>query len=225
MNNMKQENFSGFTRQTFEFFMKIGFENTPQRFEELRGEFNETVLLPLKQLSLSVSPLLATIDAQLDLRPVIGGTISRIRRDTRFSKNKAPYRTMMWLKFTTKNPGMRLAYYFDLNPSGCAMGLGTTHSTPQEMTAKRKYFLAHPGQTVSLLEKYKSQGFTLYGPGYKRPPQTSEDPVLMDLLKRKYFGFEKPIAMQAVFTPDLSEILREGYASLADFYHFYNKQS
>ena len=71
--------------------MKIGFENTPQRFEKLRGEFNETVLLPLKQLSLSVSPLLATIDAQLDLRPVIGGTISRIRRDTRFSKNKAPY--------------------------------------------------------------------------------------------------------------------------------------
>ena len=47
----------------------------------------------------------------------------------------------------------------------------------------------------------------------------------MDLLKRKYFGFEKPVAMQAVFTPELSEILREGYASLADFYHFYNKQS
>ena len=51
---MVQGNFSGFTQQTFEFFMKIGFENTPQRFEELRGEFNETVLLPLKQLSLSL---------------------------------------------------------------------------------------------------------------------------------------------------------------------------
>ena len=47
---MEQVGFSGFTQQTFEFFMKIGFDNTPQHFEALRSEFNEVVLAPLKQL-------------------------------------------------------------------------------------------------------------------------------------------------------------------------------
>ena len=200
---MEQVGFSGFTQQTFEFFMKIGFDNTPQHFEALRSEFNEVVLAPLKQLSLGVSPTLAKIDGRLDLRPVMGGTISRIRRDTRFSKNKAPYRTKMWLKFITKDPGMRLAFYFDLDPAGCVFGLGTSHSTPQEMTEKRR----------------------LGGPCYKRPPQTSEDPVLMELLARKYFYFEKPVSMETVYASSLVDTLAEGYTQLADFYHFFNKQS
>lgn len=222
---MKQTDFPGFTQQTFEFFMKIGFENNKQRFESLRGEFEQFVLQPLKQLSLSVSPTLAAIDGRFDLRPVMGGTLSRIRRDTRFSRNKAPYRTMMWLKFVTKEPGMRLAYYFDLNPSGCRLGLGTTHTTAPEMTEKRKYFLAHPAQSVSFVDQYQAAGFTLYGPRYKRPPQRSDDPVLMDLLSRKYFGFEKPVPMELVYTPALADLLREEYTALADFYHFFHKQS
>ena len=176
---MEQVGFSGFTQQTFEFFMKIGFDNTPQHFEALRSEFNEVVLAPLKQLSLGVSPTLAKIDGRLDLRPVMGGTISRIRRDTRFSKNKAPYRTKMWLKFITKDPGMRLAFYFDLDPAGCVFGLGTSHSTPQEMTEKRRYFLAHPHPTRQMIDQYAALGFVLGGPCYKRPPQTSEDPIFI----------------------------------------------
>lgn len=222
---MEQVGFSGFTQQTFEFFMKIGFDNTPQHFEALRSEFNEVVLAPLKQLSLGVSPTLAKIDGRLDLRPVMGGTISRIRRDTRFSKNKAPYRTKMWLKFITKDPGMRLAFYFDLDPAGCVLGLGTSHSTPQEMTEKRRYFLAHPHQTRQMIDQYAALGFVLGGPCYKRPPQTSEDPVLMELLARKYFYFEKPVSMETVYASSLVDTLAEGYTQLADFYHFFNKQS
>ena len=225
MNQMEYVHFTGFCQKTFEFFMKIGFENTPQHFEALRGEFNEVVLAPLKQLSLSVSPTLAQIDGALDLRPVMGGTISRIRRDTRFSKNKAPYRTKMWLKFITKEPGMRLAFYFDLDPSGCVFGLGTSHTTPQEMSEKRRYFLAHAQQTHDMLNQCRTKGFVLGGPCYKRPPHTCEDPVLMDLLARKYFFFEKPVSMETVYTSALVDTLTQGYTDLAEFYHFFNKQS
>ncbi len=221
---MEHTLFTGFTPQTFEFFMKIGFDNTPSRFESLRPEFTAYVMAPLKQLSLSLSPLLSKVDARLDLRPVMGGTISRIRRDTRFSKNKAPYRDRMWLKFTTKGKHARLAFYFDLAPGDCVFGLGITDGHPKDMQAKRQYLLSHPVQTQALVRTLYDQGYGLYGDCYKRPPLQSADPLLMGLLQRKWFAFEKPVDMKTVMSSQLIGQLREGYQQLTPFYQFFENQ-
>ena len=93
------------------------------------------------------------------------------------------------------------------------------------MAEKRRYFLAHPRQTRQMIDQCAALGFVLGGPCYKRPPQTSEDPVLMELLARKYFYFEKPVSMETVYASSLVDTLAEGYTQLADFYHFFNKQS
>jgi uncharacterized protein (DUF2461 family) len=43
--------FSGFTQQTFAFFMELAFSNTVQTFNKNRGVFEEQVIAPLKALS------------------------------------------------------------------------------------------------------------------------------------------------------------------------------
>ena len=76
------EPFTGFTQQTFAFFMEIAFNNTSQTMQKKRDVFLSQVLAPLRALSYACEKVLFEVDPKIDFRPVMGGTISRIRRDT-----------------------------------------------------------------------------------------------------------------------------------------------
>ena len=61
-----------------------------------------------------------------------GGSLFRIHRDTRFSKDKSPYKTHIGVQFRHDRskdvhaPG----YYFPLEPGGCFVAFGMWHPEP-----------------------------------------------------------------------------------------------
>ena len=215
------QTFTGFTEDTFSFFMMIAFNNTPSCFEQNRPAFQANVLAPLKALSNALAPLMMEVDPQMDLRPVMGGTISRIRRDTRFTRDKSPYRDNMWLEFRRKREQGHFGLYFDISPRGADCGIGVHGLTPTQMTALRQYILANGARYRTLHEDAVHAGFSLYGPSYKRPPLRSEDPVLMDVIGRKWLAYEKPIPLQATMQPTLVDELMQDFRSLQPLYSFF----
>ena len=89
--------FEGFTQDAISFLLSIRWNNTQSFFEENRALYERSVKQPLRELAEALAPVMLQIDPQIDPRP--GRVCSRIRRDTRFTRDKSPYRDYVWLSW------------------------------------------------------------------------------------------------------------------------------
>ncbi len=62
-------------------------------------------MLPFRRLCEELSPVVLKLDPRFDAMGRRGANFSRINRDIRFAKDKTPYRTHMYLKFSVPLPG------------------------------------------------------------------------------------------------------------------------
>ena len=67
------------------------FQDSKAFYEENKPTINKTVVQPLKQLVADLSPAMLAVD------PLLGGHVSRVRRDNRFTHDKLMYRENMWI--------------------------------------------------------------------------------------------------------------------------------
>jgi uncharacterized protein (DUF2461 family) len=73
--------------------------------EANRDRYKQSVVLPFRALCEELTPELLRLDSRFDCRGRTGANFSRINRDTRFAKDKTPYRAQMYLKFGVPFPG------------------------------------------------------------------------------------------------------------------------
>ena len=126
-----------------------------------------------------------------DARPV-GGSLFRIYRDTRFAKDKTPYKTHAGAHFRherAKNahaPG----FYLHMEPGNVFMGAGIWHPDGPTLGKIREAMVADPKRwkRLSTAKALKTAGIELVGDSLKRPPRgfDAEHPLIEDL-KRKDF--------------------------------------
>ena len=96
---------SVFTRETFRFFKELGRSNSKTWMDENRERYHSTVVQPFRQLWAELSPAMLELDARFDVSGRTGSNFSRINRDIRFARDKTPYKTQMYLKFSVPAPG------------------------------------------------------------------------------------------------------------------------
>jgi uncharacterized protein (TIGR02453 family) len=125
-----------------------------------------------------------------DPRPS-GGSMFRIHRDTRFSKDKSPYKTHVGLHFrhASARDAHAPGFYLHLEPGGCFAGAGIWHPNGETVTAIRDAMVADPTAYRRLLSrKAFARDWRLGGESLKRAPR-GYDPEheLIDELKRKDF--------------------------------------
>ena len=106
--------FTGFSQDAIDFLSEIRLNNHQQFYEANRARYEESVKAPLRALCDEMSEVVAMIDPGLDTRP--GRTMSRIRRDTRFTKDKSPFRDHVWMGW--RYPGESRSEGFGLEHSG-----------------------------------------------------------------------------------------------------------
>ncbi|MHB8062813.1 MAG: DUF2461 family protein, partial [Ruminiclostridium sp.] len=103
MRNNQNRNFSGFQFQTLDFLSNLVLNNNKTWFDENKDNYQQYILDPLGRLVQDLSRPMLEIDPLFEVTPSVNKTISRIYRDTRFSKNKNPYKDSVWITF--KRPG------------------------------------------------------------------------------------------------------------------------
>ena len=91
-------------RDTFRFFRDLAQNNRTEWMEANRDRYRECVVQPLRALCEELTPELLRLDSRFDCRGRTGANFSRINRDTRFAKDKTPYRAQMYLKFAVPFP-------------------------------------------------------------------------------------------------------------------------
>ena len=106
--------FTGFSQEALDFLSDIRFNNNQTFYGQNQARYEQYVKAPLRALCDEMTPVVQLIDPRLDTRP--GRTMSRIRRDTRFSKDKSPFRDHVWLGW--RYPGESRSEGFGIEHNG-----------------------------------------------------------------------------------------------------------
>ena len=147
-----------------------------------------------------------------------GGSLFRIHRDVRFSKDKSPYKTYTGIQFRHEagKDAHAPGFYLHLQPKEVFVGVGTWRPDTPTVTAIREGIVADPtGWKRAIGGKRFKDNFELSGESLKRPPRGFDgDHPLVDDLKRKDFIAVRKLSQKEVCAPtfdrDLAAMFRAG---------------
>jgi len=227
--NFPAPKFKGFSKLTFNFLITLKENNTKSWFVEHRDKFEKDVLLPLQNLVMDLSGFMLGIDPAFETTPVLSKTISRIHRDTRFTKDKSPYRANMWVVFKRRTQDWKIhpGYFFEIFPDWYRFGMGFYSATHVTMDRIRAYIDEKPAnfmKEISLLEKQNL--FVAEGEMYKKILKPDLPPSLQNWYQRKniYLVCNRKID-DLIFSTELVDELMAGFGVLAPLYQFLWKMS
>ncbi len=162
--------FNGFPEETIRFFLGLRFHNDASYFNEHRDEYEAFVKKPFFAFIQAMTPAMETIADDFELRP--GKCLARIRRDTRFSKDKTPYRDHMWLLFRRGGEPRdeSVMYWFELSPETVNWGLGFWGPNRPAMDAMRTMIEQRPSEILHAFKQANlpHEDFRIEGDVYKR---------------------------------------------------------
>lgn len=140
------------TRETLAFLADIGAHNDKTWFEANRARYEADWLAPARAFVAALGPRLREISPGVQFDPKVNGSISRINRDTRFSKDKRPYKDHLDLIFWHgerrgfEGPG----FWFRLTAEVLSVGVGVYRFEGEHLEAYRQSVI-HPRSGRELL--------------------------------------------------------------------------
>jgi len=171
-----------------------------------------------------LAPVMLSIDDLLICEPKVDKTISRIYRDTRFSKDKSFYRDHMWCSFKRDKklfPGFP-EFFFDLSPVGFCYGFGYYAAGADSMNSIKELILSGDKDFEKVLKSSEKQDvFVMEGECYKRSKYPDKPADLRAWLDRKSIYFiHNSEDFKLLFSEKLAGMLAEDYKILEPVYRF-----
>jgi len=211
--------------EMFAFLTDLERNNRREWFQARKPRYEQSVKEPALGFIADFAPRLARISPRFvaDPRPV-GGSLFRIYRDTRFSKDKTPYKTHVGIQFRHERgksvhcPG----FYLHVDPYEPFAGLGVWRPDGPTVASIRDAVVADPaGWRKAAHGKAFRRVWDLEGESLKRAPRGyPPDHPLVEDLKRKDFTAIAPLTPDALQAPgfarDLAALFRKG-AGFMDF--------
>ena len=171
--------FTGFAQEALDFLSDIRFNNNQTFYEQNQARYEQYVKAPLRALCDEMTSVVQLIDPRLDTRP--GRTMSRIRRDTRFSKDKSPFRDHVWLgwRYPGESRSEGFGMYWGFGPDWLSWGEGCYAADKPLMDALRLHIRRYPDEVREAIFDPRLRGrFALYGEDYRKiavPDDVPED--------------------------------------------------
>ena len=131
--------FTGFPPETFAFLKGLAKNNSKEWFEKHREDYEQFHLAPAKAFVETVAPGLKKISKTINAEPRVNGSIFRINRDVRFSKDKRPYKTTLdlWFWEGEKRGWEAPGFYLRMMPDGFMAGAGLHGFSPEQLKIYR----------------------------------------------------------------------------------------
>lgn len=197
---------SFFEPDLLKFIRDLGGNNNREWFESHRAKYEQVMLEPALEFIEAFAPSLHGISPHFVASARrSGGSLFRINRDIRFSKDKSPYKTHLGIQFRHEqskdvhSPG----YYLHIEPKASFVGVGIWHPEPKTLLAIREAIADDPAAWKRAAHGKKFEDvFELEGESLQRPPKgfEQEHPMIEDL-KRKDFIASARVADTVVTSP------------------------
>lgn len=214
-----------FTPALFAFLRGLKAHNNKPWFEEHRGRYVEDVQRPFLAFIRAFAPRLAKISPHLlaSAKP-IGGSMFKINRDVRFTKDKTPYHTRVAGRFLHgRDPlGHGPGFYLHLEPGDCSAGSGIWLPPSPQALAIRNAIIAAPDRWKAITRQGAfAARAKFWGESLKRPPNgLRADHPLMEDLKRKSFVTFIDFTEAQVCAPDFLDRFTDACRVMAPFDKF-----
>lgn len=154
------------------FLAELDKNNNREWFEANKPRYQEHVLKPMVELIGTMDGAVSQLSPPLRAEPKVNGSLRRIFRDTRFSKDKTPYHTHIHLIFWTgehpnKSPGVHVIF----NKDSYAFGAGHWGLENEQLARMRSQIMLDGGHAVSEAVKATTKhGVELDPPALARVP-------------------------------------------------------
>ena len=217
-----------FTKRALAFLKQLRDNNNRDWFQANKDRYEHEVKEPFLRLIADLAPGLKKINPHMVADPApSGGSMMRIYRDIRFSKDKSPYKTYIAAHFLHDKgkEGASPAYYLHLEPDGSTAGGGLWQPEPRTLKKVRDRIVADAQAWRRATSGSRlGQGCRMGGESLKRPP-AGYDPAhpFIEDIKRKDFVIGSALTDADVCGADFRDVALDRFRSAAPFIEFLSK--
>jgi uncharacterized protein (TIGR02453 family) len=218
--------FTGFPRDFFAFLRELKAHNERPWFEANKQRFRDSVQAPMSAFIAAMAPRLSKISKSFvaDPRPN-GGSMFRIYRDVRFSKDKRPYKEHAACNFRhaagkdVHAPG----FYMHFAPGEVFFGGGMWMPPPDALAKIREAIAKKPAAwtAVKTDKRFAKMFDGVEGEALTRPPRgfDPDHPLISDIKRKSFYAMHQSSA-KAAGSPQLLDEVGETLAAAAPLMKF-----
>lgn len=222
---MASARYAGFKPETIKFLRDLKKNNNRDWFAENKPRYEEQVLdVALNFIQSMHDPLKEMAPHFTAVPKRMGGSLMRVYRDTRFSKNKLPYKTNIGIQFrheqakNAHSPG----FYVHIDPDEVFLGAGMWMPEPEPLLGIRQRIADKPAEWQRTMgDKAFARHFKLGGSSLTRPPKgfDKEHPMIEDI-KRKSFIAVKNMSHDDALSPQFQRKVETAFKAATSYMRF-----
>ncbi len=181
-----------FSRQTFAFLRELAENNDRDWFHANGERYEDVVREPALQFISDFGTRIDEVSRHFLAAPKkVGGSLFRIHRDVRFSRDKRPYKTHVGIHFRheRRRDAHAPGFYLHIEPGSVFMGGGMWRPHPEALRAIRRQIVEDADGWAEVSDSPGLGGeLELGGESLKRAPRGFDaDHPRIDDIKRKSF--------------------------------------
>lgn len=226
--------FHAFRPAAFTFLRKLARNNRKPWFEANRPVYEQELRQPMRALVEEMDARLARVAPEIIGDP--RRSMFRIHRDTRFSRDKSPYKIHAASWFYHRDAGRQVGqeaeggsagFYFHLQPGACFLG-GGIWMPPRGQLGKIR---------DALVEDPEGFGDAVLAPAVRRRFGTLDEDAMLTRLPRGYapghpaerwlryqsFTLGRPVSDAEALSPRLPSVLEKDFARLTPLVRWLNR--
>lgn len=222
---MAGNRYASFKPESLKFLHELKANNNREWFNENKSRYEEQVLDVALRFIQSMQDPLAEFAPHFTAIPKrMGGSLMRVYRDTRFSKNKTPYKTNIGIQFRHEQardvhaPG----YYVHIDPDEVFLGAGMWRPAPDALRGIRQRISDKPLEWERCRDdKSFRRNFHLGGETLSRPPRgfDKDHPQIEDI-KRKDFIAVKTMSLDDALQPRFQQKVETAFKAARPYMQF-----
>jgi len=217
--------YAQFEAETLKFLEDLSENNNREWFKEHKSRYEEQVLdVALRFIQSMHDPLQEIAPHFVAQATRMGGSLMRVYRDTRFSKNKLPYKTNIGIQFrhelakNVHSPG----YYVHIDPDEVFLGAGMWRPDADPLRGIRERIAAKPTEWKRAVgDRGFRRHFSLGGESLTRPPRGfDKDHEHIDDIKRKSFIAVKYMDRDDCLSPQFQRRVETAFKAADPYMRF-----
>jgi len=214
-----------FNKATLAFLDELAANNNRTWFDENKPRYEALVREPALDFIEAMGPILEKFAPHFRADPrKMGGSLMRVYRDTRFARDKTPYKTNIGIQFRHElgkdvhAPG----FYVHISTDECFLAVGCWHPDADALGLIRDLIAQKPEKWFSARDHKKFVAhWMLSGDSLSRPPRgyAADHPAIEDLKRKDFIGVA-PLSLADVTAPGFVSLAGEQFAASAPFMKF-----
>jgi uncharacterized protein (TIGR02453 family) len=222
---MISPNFSPFPEAGIRFLRHLKRNNKRDWFLAHKREYEECVKKPMEDLVEALARDFCHFAPEIEASPRV--SLYRIYRDTRFSKNKNPYKTHVAAVFPQRGIGKHegAAFYFHISTDELLIGGGLYMPLPEDLRTIRETIAAKQRRFDALLKERRFRHFfgELSGERLARVPRGfPADHKAAEHLKLKQYLAARILPVESATSPAFHKTLVETFKAASPLIRFLN---